>query len=203
MSTRGLLKSLTLHTKGRRGRATGFFNDWLKQTQQNDNWWVAYWRHSKVLWTITSAYWVSSFFILYPYTKYISRYYTPFFLIVFSFINIQISIKMLEQWRQSVVIMFISLVADKMVSSVWNLKPLRPEMVSWYTRIQSGKGRCPWTSACCSILHYTSPPPSFVHRDNNSIWAEGIWGMSRGDPITFPTTTLATYGRSLVAWQQV
>lgn len=31
VSTRGLLKSLTLHTKGRRGRATGFFNDWLNK----------------------------------------------------------------------------------------------------------------------------------------------------------------------------
>lgn len=127
----------------------------------------------------------------------------PLFSSYNSALYIEISIKMLEQWRQSVVIMFIPLVADKMVSLVRNLKPLRPETVSWYTRIQSGKGRCPWTSARCFILHYTSPPPSFVHRDNNSIWAEGIGGMSRGDPVTFPTTTLATYGRSSVAWQQV
>lgn len=45
------------------------------------------------------------------------------------------------------------------ISSVWNVTLVRAEMVSWYTEIQSGKGRCPWTSACCSILCYTSPHP--------------------------------------------
>lgn len=54
----------------------------------------------------------------------------PLFSSYNSALYIEISIKMLEQWRQSVVIMFIPLVADKMVSLVRNLKPLRPETVS-------------------------------------------------------------------------
>lgn len=38
-------------------------------------------------------------------------------------------------------------------------------------------------------------PPSFVHRDNNSIWErEGGYGADRGDLVTFPTTAITTYG---------
>lgn len=38
-----------------------------------------------------------------------------------------------------------------------NVKHPHPEMVSWYTWMQSGKGRCPWTSSCC--LHLVLPHP--------------------------------------------
>lgn len=37
---------------------------------------------------------------------------------------------------------------------MWNIYDLKES-----TQMQSGNGRCPWTSACCSILCY--PPPTY------------------------------------------
>lgn len=80
---------------------------------------------------------------------------------------------------------------SRTVSLKWNVRAARPETVSWYTQIQSGKGRCPWTSVCCSILCYPPPPtPSFVHRDNNSVWGGGggvDWRADAGIWLPFQT----------------